>query len=345
MEQSQLSRQFKVFEKDCKGSSAMYELLSRRIAQDEHMLKLCQNVRHEQPAPNILFGAIHYLLLKGEIHPLKEYYPSISQHPRHIDEPNFFYSFKDFSSTYEDDIISIMKNKLVQTNEVRRCAYLYPIFCWIYTKIKKPLSLIEIGTSAGLQLLWDQLSYSYGNEKVYGNEHSHVHLTSEIRGKYAPCLLQDSPPVISKVGVDLQVSDLNDEEDLLWLKALIWPEHRERRELLEKAAECLQENPVTLIEGDGVALLPDIVQSTPKNSALCIFHTHVANQMPEENKVQLENHIRTIGRYRDVFHIYNNMWDGELHLDYVIDGIEHHKTIGETDSHGRWFEWNLEDTY
>lgn len=172
--------------------------------------------------------------------------------------------------------------KLVQTNEVRRCAYLYPVFCWIYNKIKKPLSLIEIGTSAGLQLLWDQFSYSYGSQEVYGNRHSSIHLTSEIKGKNKPVLLFESPPVASKIGVDLHTNDLMDSDDYLWLKALIWPEHHDRMKLFDRAVILFKENPVKLLEGDGVALLPRITKNVPENSAVCIFHTHVANQIPKD---------------------------------------------------------------
>jgi hypothetical protein len=35
------------------------------------------------------------------------------------------------------------------------------------------------------------------------------------------------------------------------------------------------------------------------------------------------------------------MWDRKLHLDYFLNGKEYNQTIGETDGHGRWFEWNL----
>jgi hypothetical protein len=107
----------------------------------------------------LFFGAVHYLLLKGADHPLKDFYPSIVSNPKSY-EDSFEY-FKDFCLTHRNEIESILKTKLVQTNEIRRCAYLYPIFCTIYEKVKKPLALIEIGTSAGLQLLWDKYSYSY----------------------------------------------------------------------------------------------------------------------------------------------------------------------------------------
>ena len=94
-----------------------------------------------------------------------------------------FEHFKDFCKEYREEIITLLQTKLVQTNEVRRCAYLYPSFCYIFNKVKKPLALIEIGTSSGLQLFWDKYSYSYGTDETYGNINSNVHVTSEIRGR------------------------------------------------------------------------------------------------------------------------------------------------------------------
>jgi hypothetical protein len=222
---------------------------------------------------------------------------------------------------------------------VRRCAYLYPSFCYIYKITQTPLALIEIGTSAGLQLLWDKYSYSYKSNKKYGNEKSALEITSEIRGDKIPFLLDQSPPVTSRIGLDLHVNNLLDPEDYLWLKALIWPEHKVRINYFEKAALSLEKQVFELIEGDGVSLLPSIASKITKDSSICVFHTHVANQIPHEVKIKLSEHIQNIGEERDVFHLYNNMWDLDLHLDYYSGGIEHKETLAETDGHGRWFKW------
>lgn len=340
MDRDQLSEKFITFAvSECKGSSQLYEFLSLKIAEDDEILDLCLNAKEGQPIPNLLFGAVHYLLQKGKEHVLKEYYQSIVVSHQKVEAS--FAHFKDFCTVYKDEISSILKRKIVQTNEVRRCGYLYPSFCYIFNKVNKPLSLIEIGTSAGLQLLWDTYNYSYGNNEIYGDKQSNVHIRSEIIGDNFPLLLTKSPPVVSRLGLDLHISDLGNSEDHLWLKSLIWPEHRERLELFEKAALHFKKNPVSLLEGDGVAFLSDVVEHTPIDSVLCIFHTHVANQLPENLKHKLLETIKTIGSKRDVFHLYNNMWDRKLHLDYFINGHEYHNTIGETDGHGKWFKWEL----
>lgn len=142
--------------------------------------------------------------------------------------------------------------------------------------------------------------------------------------------------------MDLHISDLRDTDDYLWLKSLIWPEHQERLDLIEKASKHFNEDPVELIEGDGIALLPEVIDSLSNDAPICIFHTHVANQIPEDAKRVLEEKIKAIGQERDVFHLYINMWDRQLHLDYYLDGKEYTNTIGETDGHGRWFEWKLQ---
>lgn len=344
MNYKQIAQRFLTFaEVECKGSSPLYEYLSLQIAKDEEMLALCSNTPKGQPIPNLLFGAVHYLLLKGNEHELKSYYLSLVEQPK--DFHDAFTYFKDFCHQYRAEIISILKEKYVQTNEVRRCAYLFPTFCYVYQKVKRPLALIEIGTSAGLQLLWDKYSYHYFTGEVYGKKDSKVIIESEARGRLNTEILEEIPPITARYGIDLHVNDLTNEEHLRWLTALIWPEHHERRLLFQEAAECLKENKqeLNLIEGDGVALLSEIVAKIPEDAVICVFHTHVANQIPPESKQALLEQIHTIGQSRDIFHLYNNMKDRYLHLDYIVNGVAYENRVGDNNAHGKWFEWELSE--
>lgn len=335
-----MADRFRVFaSRECKGSSHLYEELSLRIAEDEDLLRIAACSRHGQPVPNLFLAAVHYLLLKGKDHELKEYYGSVVKDPR--DCSTVFPYFRDFCLEHKNEIIPILENKLVQTNEVKRCAYLYPSFCYIYEKTKRPLALIEIGTSAGVQLLWDKFCYSYHTDEVYGNVLSELQIKSAIRSGRVPFLLKHSPPVSSRIGIDLHINDLTDPEDYLWLKSLIWPEHKERITNLEKAALCLTGRPLELIEGNAVKLITESASKIPEDSVVCVFHTHVANQFSDADKSELIERIEKLGGTRDVFHLYNNMWDSNLHLDYYLDGKVHELTLAETDGHGRWFEWKL----
>ncbi|MGQ0418401.1 DUF2332 family protein [Bacillus sp. HC-TM] len=56
---------------------------------------------------------------------------------------------------------------------------------------------------------------------------------------------------------------------------------------------------------------------------------------------ELASKIVQAAAERDVFHLYNNMWDRDLHIDYYINGNEYRETVGETEGHGRWFSWKI----
>ncbi|MCD5322235.1 MULTISPECIES: DUF2332 domain-containing protein [Pontibacillus] len=337
---NQLATRFTEFaDQECDGSSPLYAHLARKIAEDEDLLDLATHANVGQPVPNLLFGAVHYLLLNEEGKALQSFYPSIADEPEPVEE--VYPVFRAFCMDYREALIDLLQEKRVQTNEVRRCAYLYPVFCEIYKRTATPLSLIEIGTSAGLQLLFDQYAYSYGEDEWVGNEEARLYLSAKVRHGNKPALLKSSPPVHARVGLDVHISDITNEEERLWLKALIWPEHHERRQQFEQAARELIKSPPPLVEGDGITLLQEQANLTPSNTTLCIFHTHVANQLPETKKRELLKHVRAIGEKRDVFHIYNNMNDRRLHIDSIIGGVETHEVVGETDGHGRWFDWEL----
>ncbi|AZB42266.1 DUF2332 domain-containing protein [Bacillus sp. FJAT-42376] len=320
-------------ENECKGSSSLYEYLSKQIADDEELLQLAKHGREGQPIPNLFLGAVHYLLLKRSGHMLMEIYENPPEHE------DWFPVFKDFCLAHQNEITVLLKTKLVQTNEVRRCAYLYPVFQHIHEQTGKPLALVEIGTSAGLQLLADQYAYSYGTDGVFGNPESSLLIHSEWKGENKPPLQKSIPPVAVRIGMDLNIVDVKDPEEYLWMKALIWPEHKERMEMFDQAAALMGTRPVQFFEGDGTAMLLSAAGRVPDEYTLCIFHTHVANQMPEEAIGRLLKSVKEIGQKRDVFHIYNNIEDRDLHLDYTGNGVEDHHKVAETDGHGRWFKW------
>ena len=229
--------------------------------------------------------------------------------------------------------------RLVQTNEVRRCGYLYPVFSAIYENTNKPLALIEIGTSAGFQLLWDHYAYSYGNDDWYGNRNSKLRMEVDVNGEKFPEITNRFPKVGLRIGFDLNIVNLHDKEEKLWLRSLIWPEHGDRVALFNQAAEYVLQNKLTLIEGNGLELLKRYVEDIPSTQTICIYHTHVANQMSIGDKEKLLRKVELIGETRDVYHIYNNIQDEYLHLDYYEDGKGHFATVAKTESHGRHFTW------
>ena len=68
-----------------------------------------------------------------------------------------------------------------QTNEIARSAMLLPGFLTVAHETGLPLELVEIGASAGLNLLFDRFHYRYGDAE-WGQNASPARLVPEDRG-------------------------------------------------------------------------------------------------------------------------------------------------------------------
>src|SRR6266851_9185266 len=132
--------------------SPLYLSLAERVAEDSELLQVAAQAWEKNALPNLFFAAVHLLLLKGEHHQLAAFYPSLNNSSRHYD---YVYPyFRSFVLEHREEIRQIMMTHSVQTNEVGRCAVLVPAFELVATQTKRqPMTMVEIGSSAGLTLL------------------------------------------------------------------------------------------------------------------------------------------------------------------------------------------------
>ena len=312
------------------------------MAEDEDLILIARNAQQGQPIPNLFFAAVQFLLLKKSDSELVGYYPSMCPDPRPVNES--FPIFKSFCLDHRAEIEHILRTRLVQTNVIRRSSYLYPDFCLISNLAAgRPLSILEIGASAGLNLMWDKFAYNYGDGEIRGVKNSQVMVRSSFRGNVQPAFPDEIPTIESRMGIDLNVINLRDQNERLWLRSLIWPEHTERIEIQERAIELFLNDPPKMVNGDAVKLLPQLLQDTPSGGVACVFHTHVANQIPKEGKMRLFDNFEEYGQRHDVFHLFNNIGDSDLHLEYYLNGEKRRIDVAKIDGHARWIEWQFSE--
>ena len=337
-----LSARFKRFaELECRNNSPLYERLALGIAADPEILALAANAREDQPLPNLFFGAVHLLLLDSKDHPLAAFYPSAS--PVSDREKDAYPYFRSFCLDHSKAIIELVRSHLVQTNEVSRSACLMPAFCLMARQAGNfPLSLVEIGASAGLNLLWHHYGYDYGERERYGDPSSPVQIISEFRGLRRPTIPLEFPKVALRLGLDLNPIDVCDPQACLWLRALVWPEHRDRAELLMRALEMARQHPTDLKAGDALDLLPEVLPDIPPDTALCIYHTHTLNQFSSEARERLSYLFAEHSKHRELF-VISIEWTGgahpQLQLASFDKGKKTERLLGYCDPHGKWLEW------
>jgi hypothetical protein len=340
-----LAARFRRFaERECRGSSPLYERLAMAIAGDGEMLALAGEAPSGQPTPNLFLAAVHFLLLGEAVDaraPLARFYPSLTETPAAPE--GAFVAFREFCRAHAGAVRRLLGTRRVQTNEVGRCAYLFPAFVTVAREAgDAPLALVEIGCSAGLNLMWDRYGYRYGDGASYGDPRSPVQLACELHGADRPPLTRRAPRVGLAVGVDLAVPDVDDPDDTRWLVALVWPEHHERRAALRGAIDIARAARPRVVTGDGLARLPELLDAVPAGMTACVFHTHTINQLTPEARERLAALLAAHGARRDLYRVSAEWLDGpdpRLELVSWRAGRPSHRVLGSCHPHGRWLRW------
>ena len=166
-----------------------------------------------------LLGALHYLVLAGRARALAEFYPSAGG----TRPPAGVWPVADAALREHFDWVRGRVGRTVQTNEPGRAAALFSALLWLTDRYRMPIRLLEVGASAGLNLLWDRYGYAYRAASVGGGPPV---FSGAERGRAVP--VGPLPVVRSRVGVDLAPPDLRTEDGVMLLKSFVWAGQEQR---------------------------------------------------------------------------------------------------------------------
>ena len=317
-----------------KAGSPLYARLSEGVGTDEELKALAAHARPGQPHANMLLGAVHFLLLRGAEHPLRRFYPDLGGSAAEGEDP--FPPFRDFVLRHRDEILKLVETRVTNTNEVGRSAVLHPGFRML--PADEPLHLVEIGPSAGLNMIWDRYGVRYSQRCAIAPDAPLV-IDCELRGdRLPPC--GPAPLVGSRIGLELNPVDLANPDDRDWLRALMWPDQVPRLRRLERAMALFAEVHPPIRSGDALTLLPDAIAQAP-GGTVCVYHTIVTYQFSSAMREALENILVVAGLRRPVWRL-SFEFDGTecaLSLIRYRDGTRDERLLAHAHPHGTWLEW------
>ena len=165
----------------------------------------------------------------------------------------------------------------------------------IARRVRGPVTLLEIGPSAGIQLRFDRWALHTAGRR-FGPADAPLTLHPHWRADHPPPDLDDIPPVRDRLGVDLHPVDATDPEQRQWLQALVWPEHRDRFAELATALDAVAADPPTILQGDAIEMLPRLdAERLPDDIPLVVFHAMVRVHVPAERRAAFDAAIAALG--------------------------------------------------
>lgn len=324
----------------------LYRRLGAAIAADHELLTVAAKASAGQSKPDLFLAAVHYLLHEEPGHPAAQFYPSLVPEPDRSHDPAP--AVLGFCHERRPQIEKIVSTSYVQTNEVRRCTFLLPALHTAAAITDQSLALIEVGASAGLNLLFDRYRYRYvaadGRQDIIGEPCSPLLLDCELRGPGRPPL--DVPAIAPtwRMGIDLRPLNPAAPTDQKWLRALVWPDHTDRMRRLDAALTLAAQHPVTIQEGLADVLLPDVVQSAPQDSTVVVYHSAVLAHMTVAARQQFTDTLLHSSQHRPVLWIQaepqHHGDERRLRLT-VCSGGEQRAVypLGRYHPHGEWLSW------
>lgn len=304
---------FEHFAQEVQATSPLYERLSLALAQEPVAEDLMLQAPPSQRRPNLLFAAVHDLLLAGTDHPLASLYPTVLavRHPDlPIDElpvsapsadhapeqPDLIEAFLDVLITYQPQITQTMRTRHTQTNEAGRGAALWPgLRRALPPQMRdREVALIELGCSAGLLLHLDRYGYP-----TYEPSDAAVQVETELID--APPEMPPPPTITRRIGIESSPLDVNEPADVRWLMACIWPEDVGRLRRTRAAAEVARRHDdIEVVHGDLVTHLPQVLADLPAASVPCIFHSAAFAYLDPEERETVTATIEAAATERDL---------------------------------------------
>jgi hypothetical protein len=297
----------------CEGRSPLYAQLCRRFADDPVVSKIVG----EEPAwdaPLRLLGGLHFLVLAGGA------------------------AWEDPLDRHVAFLREFVCEHAVQTNEVQRCWVLLPCFLRAAQLLgADELDVVELGPSAGLNLVWDRYRYEY-DASPWGQADALLRLTGDERRPVPAELLALAPRVRRRVGIDLAPIDVTTDEGARLLQCFVWAGQNERLDRLARAIETLRASPPELVRGDLALGLPDVLEDRPT----VVFQTAVFGYVGDETRTAVKSALSraraplafvTAGRPRRD----EDAWGMRIAL---YPGGER-EFVGHADFHGAWLDYAL----
>lgn len=232
-----------------------------------------------------------------------------------------------------------------QTNEAARSWAFVAGMLWLASRGLPPaFECLEIGSSAGINLMLDRYAYSLGDVRVAPNN-AVLTLKPEWRG--SPPSTEGKVSFVSLEGCDVAPLDLRDPAEALRLKAYVWPEHSERFVRLEAAIAAAHQAAPRIQRVTAAAFVEDrLRRRQAAGTTRVLMHSVMWQYMTEPEQARITAALANAGAQATMerplawlsLEANRTVHRHELTVRYWPEGNEW-ALLGTAHPHGEWVEW------
>jgi hypothetical protein len=221
----------------------------------------------------------------GERPPLADYYASAG--PARAPDAALEAHLGDFIARHRDALAQRIATRTTQTNEIGRSAVLWPILQGLAEATPgRPVALLDVGCSAGLNLGVDRWRYLYVDDAT-GATIATTPASRDARAPEIACRLlagtreavvrrEAVPQIAVRAGIDMNPIAVDDPAEVRWLRACLWPHDGERRARFDAAVAIARTQawPLRAVT-DVVAAVGQWLDSLPSGVTPVVFDSWV----------------------------------------------------------------------
>lgn len=299
----ELVDRFAQFARAFRTGVPLYAQFAERVCREPKILAAMSVAPPTQRIPVLLFAAVHHVLLAEPEHPLARHYPSLNAELASSTSASSndvatgpADEFVQFAMSRLDTITEILATRTVQTNEVGRCTWLL-LPCAMLDDEVGPLARVDIGSSAGLTLLFPNVTIETGSNR-WRNDSGDLVLHCEMRN--GPPLPSSTPRVVWTMGLDPRPVDLHDAEAVRWLEACLWPENTDRLHRFRHAVKLARSRGITVERGDALSDLSVALERSRQHGHPVVTTTWVLNYLSSEDRLAFVAELDRLGSIFDL---------------------------------------------
>jgi hypothetical protein len=279
----------------CRGYSPLYDRICRAVAQSDAVLDFVKQAPGRAHQPNVLLAAVHYLLLEGTRAGVNDPLAAVYAGESIADVGPLFV---EFCLAHQSELMPLLQTRHTNTNEVGRSAVLGPALTTVAAELGEPIALVDVGCSAGLNMLCDRYRLDYGDAGATGPVDAPVQVSCNVVGGEPP-IAPLLPPIVERVGIDLDPVDVRNDDDRRWQLACVWPDTG-RLPRTRLALDELRRTPPRIMQGDAVATVHDVVFGLPSDATAVVTTTWALAYLSKENRIAFRDELQRASLARPV---------------------------------------------